>query len=84
MSIFTSAVDGAPVKDVPRVLVCGECGCSSGDVLWQTVVVHNEVLGMVGFANCSRCGCTISGILAQDPSSMDQLRTMVEASLRDS
>lgn len=84
MSVSFKAVESGPVDGVPDTLVCGECGAPSGDVLWQAVEVQGEVIGLVGFANCSRCRRTISGILAHDPETMDQLRSMVEASLLDS
>ena len=71
-------VDNGPVTGLPSSLVCGECGAKSGDVLWQAAAQGDDILGMVGFANCSRCGVTISGILANDPERMEQLRMMVE------
>lgn len=76
-------VDNGSVRDVPDVLVCGECGGRSGEVIWDAYADQDgELIGMVGFANCSRCKCSVCGVLARDPVWHRQLVALAEKALK--
>ena len=77
--MMLTAVENGPVRDLPRSLVCGDCGAKSGGLMWQAFV-HDDgsVVGMLGIANCSRCRCSVVGIVSNSPAFMHDMQAIAQ------